>query len=271
MDSVRTIVLAAVCAVATVRSARAGEPAELTRMRDQYDRQARHAMLPILQSYARDLENLSVRLSMQRDAGGARQAQDELDKLKAKIASLNEAPVLTPPQLAQKKSAELNLVENPGFETGGADGWFLFNTDADRTKADRGERQAHEGRYCLRLKRAEGPHDMAGALQDLAGRVRPGDRVRGTAWIRCVKAAGPDKVIFAVALKARTGDRILQLVSKTAKGTGEWEQLAIEFVVPTKAQEPDLGAIHLFVGIGGKTDIGDVLVDDVFAGPATEP
>lgn len=248
----------------------AGEPAELARMRDQYDRQARAALEPILRNYARDLENLSVRLSLQRDAEGAKQVVDETGKVRERLAALKDEPVFAPPRVAQKRTEENNVLANAGFEEGRPDGWYLFNTTAEDTKVERGEKIAHGGRHCLCLRRAPGPHDMAGALQDLGSRVQPGDRVSCVAWVRTPPECGPDKVLFAVALKEKTGDKIIQLISKSAKGNGQWEQLAFDFIVPSKAQQPNLGAIHLFVGIPGSKDIGDVLVDDVYAGTATE-
>ena len=251
-------------------AAGAGEPAELSRLREQYDRQARNAMQPILQSYARELENLAGRLSLRRDADGARLAYDELATVKSRLAALGDAPLLASPRLVQRKVDEKNVVANPGLESGTVDGWFLFNTDVEKSRVERAERLAHAGHCCLRIRRDKAAADMAGALQDLAGRVKPGDRIRASAWVRTKPDIGPDRVLFAVALKESAGQKILQLVSKSAKGTGEWEQLSFDFIVPTRDQQPALGAIHLFVGISGKEDIGDVLIDDVYAGPAAE-
>ena len=67
--------------VATAGLVRAGEPAELTRLRDRYDRQARAALTAPLQTYARDLENLVIRLNTQRDLDGGKLAQQELDRV----------------------------------------------------------------------------------------------------------------------------------------------------------------------------------------------
>ncbi len=243
------------------------EPAELSKLRERYDRQARTALQPLLQNYARDLENLATRLSLARDLDGARQAQNELEKIKTRLAELADKPILASPQVIGKKTAGQNVVVNPGFEAGTTDGWFITEATA---KADRGERSAHSGRYVLRLRRTDSPKDMAGVLQDLAGKLEPGSRVHGSAWVKLSSDAGPDKGVLLVALKDTTGTKILQLISKTARATGDWEQLTLDFILPTKKAQPDLGSIHMFVGIAGTKDIGDMLIDDVYIGPSAE-
>jgi hypothetical protein len=50
----------------------------------------------------------------------------------------------------------------------------------------------------------------------------------------------------------------------------EWRAESTSFVLPTKDQSPTLGQVHFFVLIQGRDDPGEVLVDDLFAGPARE-
>lgn len=247
--------------VAVAGVARAGEPPELARMRDRYDRQVRAAMTGPLQSYARDLENLAVRLGTQRDLDGAKQVQQELDRVKSKLAEIDRNPLLPSPKDEAREVATKNLVQNGGFETGTIEGWLPWGLDLLATKIEKNTRAGQGGRHLLKMKK--GPDaGLAGIVQDLMGRAQPGQRVRGTASVK-LRAGATDAMIFGVALKDATGKRILQLISQTAKGTGNWEELSFDFVVPTKQQQPDLGQIHLFVGFAENKDPGEAFVDEV--------
>lgn len=247
--------------VAVAGAARAGEPAELARMRDRYDRQVRAAMTGPLQSYARDLENLAVRLGTQRDLDGAKVVQQELDRVKARLAEIDRNPLLPSPKDEAREVAAKNLVQNGGFETGTIEGWLPWGLDLAATKIEKNPRAGQGGRHLLKMRKGADP-GVAGIVQDLMGRVEPGQRVRGTAAVK-VRAGEGDAVLFGVAFKDATGKRVLQIVPQTAKGTGNWEELAIDFVVPTKQQQPDLGQIHLFVGFAEKKDPGELLVDEI--------
>ncbi len=253
-------------AVGTAVALGAGdEPRELAGLRERYNRQVEGVMRPVLQNYARDLENLLVRVTQQRDLDAAARVRAELDEVKDRLAGLSKVPFFTPPEIIARRAAELNRVETPGFE-GSTEGWLLWGVRPTRTKADLGEKQARGGRYCLRMQRGEGL-TIGGALQDLHGRFSPGDRVFASAWVRT--AAGPSNgVVFGVTLRS-AANKDLHTVSRPASGGGGWERLTFDFVVPTRDQMPGLAKILLFVNIQGKEDPGDVYVDDVYAG--TEP
>ena len=254
--------------VAAVAALGAGdEPRELAGLREKYNQQVRGAMQPVLQNYARDLENLLVRVTQQRDLEAAARVRAELDQVKGRLAQMATEPFFPSPGTVVRQAADSNRVESPGFE-GSTDGWVLWGLHPTRTKADLGEKQAHAGRYCLRMRREEG-RSLAGAVQDLHGRFRPGDHVHASAWVRT--GAGPaNGVVFGVSLKD-AADKELQTVVRPAAGAGGWERLAFDFVIPTRDQAPGLARVHLFVAIQGKEDPGDVYVDDVYAGLQPPP
>lgn len=239
------------------------EPRELGTLRVKYERQVDAAVGPILQNYIRELEGLLGQVTQKRDFGGARHVQDEMIRQKERLAGLPKEAWLGEPPPAAASSE--NPIVNPGFEKG-TEGWFMLNTDAARTKADRGAAEAHSGHGFLRFKRDDRT-DTGVALQDVSAIARPGRVLRITGWTRRAKGAR-GQAVFGVALKDAAGKKTLQTAIQTVRATGAWEEISIDLAVPTRDQAPEYAVAHLFLAVlePGPTD--EVLLDDVALLPA---
>lgn len=164
-----------------------------------------------------------------------------------------QAPATTTPTTPKPVSSGINILANPGFESGSAgkpegwttDGWKPGKFIWDNTVA-------HSGRYSAKIESTQ-TNDLRWVQKV---NVHPGSRYKFSAWVRTL-SVGPSPEASNIGAGLSINGTYLR--SDDLKGTNDWTLLSMD--IATGPQDSTL-TVELRLGYFGSTTTGTVWFDD---------
>jgi endo-1,4-beta-xylanase len=152
----------------------------------------------------------------------------------------------------REKPLELgpNLVSNPGFESGNANGWFAFGSQAVSATT----LQAHTGAWSAVATGRSASWN--GIATNLLGLVSPGATYQSTAWAR-LGGASSDQLGLTAKITCSGGTSEFRRLASATGSNGQWVMLSGPLVVPACT----LSELTLYVE--GPQPGVDIYLDDV--------
>lgn len=157
----------------------------------------------------------------------------------------------------------VNMINNPGFETDGEAYWDYYSQDPERTSVVEDPTSAHSGTYAMVFAKT-GDDEWGFIWQRFTEGFAPGDRFKGSAWIKFPE--DPEAEVFvSISLKKKETYDYFSGSSKSIKAATNWTRLEVEFTVPgaDRLPNPQQSFIELAVGLRGSQAYNQLWIDDL--------